>query len=361
MATIRKKRLRKTLPKDLGELMEEAAESRDYAAVHAALEACEVDARGGYAKGTPLMMRQCTPELAAWIVERGTDVNAQDQYGKTALHSSAGARFNYGLTPADLLALGADPKAVSKNGSSVLHSAAEGKHLDAVRLLLAQGVDVHAKTSSGLTALDSALQRMSNIDFVAMLPVVGALLEAGAAVSEQGQEFMRAANKRFEFHRSGFNKDRVEEVSAAMLALCERLGVEAAAPRKVHDGVSPIVASSATWQKQHAELWNLLVPSKGACETMQGEVIRIAGRIGDEIFRNGGMNWDAQYRAMARAFCAHLASHCSLDKTSLERCKQSLSLLPDADEGTDELAQLALKWVALNPTPIPLPAPTYTR
>ena len=57
MATKRKKRLRKTLPKELGELMQSAAESGDYAAVHAALEACEVDARGGYAKGTPLMMR----------------------------------------------------------------------------------------------------------------------------------------------------------------------------------------------------------------------------------------------------------------------------------------------------------------
>lgn len=43
-----KKKLRKTLPKDLADLMTAAAASGDYAAVHAALEACEVDARGGY-------------------------------------------------------------------------------------------------------------------------------------------------------------------------------------------------------------------------------------------------------------------------------------------------------------------------
>ena len=249
----------------------------------------------------------------------------------------------------------------SKNGSSVLHSAADGKHAEAVRLMLVVGLDVHAKDNRGLTALDSALQRMSNIDFVPMLPVVDALLEAGAHVSDSARQFMRVANERFEFHRAGFNKDMVEETSAAMLKLCERLGVEAAAQRTVHDGVSPIVATSVTWQKQHAELWNLLVPSKGACVTMQGEVVRIAGRIGDEMFRNGGMNWDAEYKAMGDAFRLYLASHNALDEASLQRCKQTLSRLPKSDEETDVLARMAVKWVALNPQPIALPAPAYTR
>lgn len=84
------KRLRKTLPKDLPALIEAAAIAGDYAEVHQALEACQVDARGGYGKGTPLMMRPCTPELARFA--RGTEVNATDTHDDN--RRSPGCRRN---------------------------------------------------------------------------------------------------------------------------------------------------------------------------------------------------------------------------------------------------------------------------
>jgi hypothetical protein len=133
----------------------------------------------------------------------------------------------------------------------------------------------------------------------------------------------------------------------------------------MHDGVSPIVARSKTWQEQHAELWELLVPSRGACQTVQGEVVRIAGRVADELHRNGGGNWNADYDAMLRAFCAHLGSHTSLSPTELEECaalaRQRSRIRTEEGGGTDRMAQLSVKWVSSNPTPVPLPPPAYKR
>ncbi len=360
----RKPALRKTLPKDFEQTLEQAAESGDYAPVHAILEACELEARGGYAKATVLTMRQCTPELARWVVARGTHVDATDNYGRTALHESARARFHHLLPPAVLIDLGADIHHRDKYGATPLHFAADGKNLPSVELLLARGAKVDELDDKGFTPLEYALQRMSNIDLVAMVPVAKALLAAGARV-ERAPEFVKRAADTFEFHRAGFAKDSVEEAAAAARALCEMFGVTPPAPRKMHDGVSPIVATAATWQKQHVELWELLVPSSGACKTVQGEVVRIAGRVSDELHRNGGVNWNADYDAMLKAFCAHLGSHAALSPDELAECaalaRQRSRISTEKGEGTARLAQLSVKWVLSNPTPIPLPPPAYRR
>lgn len=357
----RKKRLRKTLPKDLGALMDAAVESGDSAAVHAALEGCELDARGGYAKGTPLMMRECSPQLAKWVVERGTDVNAGDTYGNTALHRSAGAPFNYRLSPADLIELGADVTQQTSSGLTPLHSAADSANVAAVEVLLSHGVDVNATDGNGLTPLEYALLRVSNVALVRMVPTVAALLEAGAKKSDKARQLTTVASERFEFHRAGFNADLVEETAAAAQALCSLMSAEPAPRRKMHDGTSPIEVPPGRWQDQHAELWDLLVPSSGPCATLQGEVVRIAGRIGGELSRNGGGNWDADYRAMATAFCEHIASHNAVPAPAVAECRQTVKRLLQDHDGSRLLAELAVEWVKLNPKPVPLAAPSYSR
>ena len=75
----KKRATRKTLPKDIDELLDAAAESDDYGAVYEALQQCLPDARGGYGKGTLLMNGRCTVELARWAIERGTD-NSRHQH-----------------------------------------------------------------------------------------------------------------------------------------------------------------------------------------------------------------------------------------------------------------------------------------
>ena len=357
-----KKSLRKTLPKELPELLAAAAGSNDYAAVHVALEACVLDAREiGKSGHTVMQMSGCTPALARWLVARGVDVNAADTWGYTALHESARARFRHGLPPAVLLELGADARRPNKYGQTPLHSAADGKHLAAVEVLLAHGVDLDARDERGLPPLEYALQRMSNIDLDAMVPVARALLAAGAPVTPRAQEFVRKAAETFEFHRAGFNKDHVAAAAVAAATLCDMFGVAPPARRRMHDGTADIVATAATWQQQHAELWDLLVPSSGACATVQGEVIRIAGRVGDELHRNGGINWDAGYDAMLAAFCAHVASGVALAPAEVAEAKAIAAQVRSRHERTARLAELAVAWVARNPTPIALPPPAYTR
>ncbi|MEZ4375456.1 MAG: ankyrin repeat domain-containing protein [Polyangiaceae bacterium] len=356
-----KKPTRKTLPENLDELLEAADASGDYGTAHAALDECLPDARGGYSKGTLLMNGGCTIELARWAIARGTNVNAGDTYGDTPLHASARARYRHKLAPAQLIELGADVHRANSSGLTPLHSAADGKHIDAVRVLLEHGVDVNSRDRQEHTPLEYALQRMSNIDLTAMVPVAQALLDAGATVSPEAQEFVKRAAETFEFHRARFAADKVEETAAASHQLCAMFGVEPPARRVMHDGKSPIVTKAKTIGARHKELWDSLVPSRGACETLQGEVIRISGRIPDEWYRNGGANWDQDYAAMAQAFLGYVSSHHSLPTTDIAACKQVIHNLKRDPDSSERLMDWAVQWVELNSQPIALPPPAYKR
>jgi len=353
-------RLRKTLPKDLEDLYAAAAESGDDTSVRAALERCEPDARGGYAKGTALSIRGCTPAIAKWAIARGTDVNAGDTYGRAPLHHVV-TWWKRPLDVDELVALGADPYLRCEYERTALHYAVDSQKQEPVVRLMAHGVDVHARDNRGHTALEHGLIRLTNIGMPAMLPVVDTLLAAGAEVTDTCREAMRKAAERFEFHRASFAAESVDEVAAAMEAICGRLNVEPPSPRRMHDGHSPIVATAATWQKQHAELWDLLVPSRGPAATAQGEVIRITGRISDELHRNGGGNWDADYGQMTTALVEILGSGRALDAVQIDEARQVVRAVRQQPDGCRRLIELAVSWVAGNPEPVALPPPAYRR
>jgi hypothetical protein len=46
------------------------------------------------------------------------------------------------------------------------------------------------------------------------------------------------------------------------------------------------------WTEEHERLWDTLVPPQGQAPTVQGELVRIAGKLTDEAHRNGNRNWD---------------------------------------------------------------------
>jgi hypothetical protein len=358
---MRKKPLRKTLPKDLDALFDAAAATGDDAPLKAALEACQPDARAGFGQYTALMNSRCTPALARWLVERGAAVDAVDTWGKTALFGSVFARFHHQLPPRILIELGADVQHLAKDGSTPLHAAADGKNVASARLLLAHGAAVDAPTSNGLTPLEYALARMSNVDLVAMVPLAELLLQSGAAVTPRAQVAVREAAERFEFARPGFAPDHVAETAAAAAALCARFDVAPPAARVMHDGVSPITAAGATWKERHAALWQLLVGPSGPCATVQGEVVRIAGRVLDELRRNGGVNWDADYDVMVAALGDHLASQVPLSAADLARLREAQRAVRRDDLAPERLAELAVAWVERNPRPIALEKPAYRR
>ncbi len=119
-------------------------------------------------------------------------------------------------------------------------------------------------------------------------------------------------------------------------------------PRKQkYDGSAPIAVKGGTWQEQYNELWKMLVPGSGRAKFVQGEVIRIAGRLSHEILDNGGMNWDADYRAMRDQLAALLATGRAADE---KLCKTVRKVSPNSDETVfGEIAKAAVEWVIRNP------------
>jgi hypothetical protein len=366
---------RKTLPKNFEDLLGDG----DPEAIKAVFEACDVNAYGGVFKQTALAFNDLPDALVRWLVERGADIGAPDSYGETPLHARAGhwqGRIEV------LLELGADVHGVDSRGDTPLHKAAGVRNARNVRLLLAHGARIEAVNKAGLTPLEHALQRCRNSDIEGMADVAEVLLQAqprapdtrpfaarlfGRAaptdplISPTMRESVQRIGTDFEFHRSGFNPDSVDATSAALDRLYVLFGVAPVPRRSMHDGKAPIVAKAASWQERHQELWELLVPSSGAAMTVQGEVIRISGRIAAELDGNGGVNWDGQFAQMADALLLHLGSGNALPAPERDEAAAIIGEVKRKYGDTRRLCELAVAWVALNPSPIALPRPAYKR
>jgi hypothetical protein len=367
---------RKLLPKEFGTLLDEG----NLAALKAVFDTCDVDARGGYSKRTALASAACPDELARWLVENGADVAAVDRYGETPLHSRAG---HWQANIEVLLELGADIDAVDSRGETPLHRAAGVGNVNAARLLLQRGARVDTRNRFGLTPLAAALQQCHNARIAGMAEIAELLLDAdgppktglralaarliGAGqpgrtgVTPEMQAQVRKIGTEFEWHRPAFNPDLLEEASAGLDRLYQLFDVAPVPRRMAHDGKSPIVATAATWQERHQELWELLVPSRGAATTVQGEVIRISGRLHTETEDNGGVNWDDEFKKMADAFLIHLGSAVPLPAAELAETAETVRAIKARRGDTVRMCELATSWVALNPEPIELPLPDYDR
>lgn len=366
---------RKTLPKDFDIMLREET----LPALKAVFDGCELDARGGYSKQTALAFTDCPDDLARWLVAQGADIEAADSYGETPLHSRAG---HWQRSPEVLLELGADVSARDSRGNTPLHYAARVGNPATMRLLLDRGAEPGALNRDGQTPLQLALAHCSNATITRLPPVAELLLPlfipaAGGLRGLAGRLFgarpaspvtpeMKAAVTRigtdFEFHRAGFNPESVDETSAALDRLYALFDVPPVPRRIAHDGAAPIVAKGATWGDRHDELWRLLVPSSGAARTVQGEVIRISGRIHIEIEENGAANWDADYGRMGDALLAHLASGTALPDADLSHAAALVASARRQEAGAArELCRLAVAWVGLNPTPLALSRPDYAR
>jgi len=367
---------KKLLPKDFETLLA----TGDLETLRAVFDSCDVDARGGTLKQTALAFNACPDALARWLVERGADLSAGDTYGETPLHTRA--RHWQGRIEI-LLELGADVHSGENLRGTPLHKAADAGNVRTATLLLEHGARADALNREGQTPLAYALQRCSNAQIQAMGAMAELLLEAaerqstkpaslanrlfgrgskkGTAVTPGMKASVQRIGTNFEFHRAGFNPETVDAASAALEKLYSLFDVPPVPRRAMHDGTSPIVARAARWEDRHQELWELLVPSSGAADTVQGEVIRIPGRIRDELERNGGGNWDADYRKMADAFLVHLGSGVPLPAPALSEAREIISEVKGRRGDTARLCALAVDWVALNPKPAKLAAPDYHR
>ncbi len=343
-----------TLPKDF----EARLEKGELEELKALFETHDVNARGGVLKQTALAFAQCPDELARWLVDQGTDLAAGDSYGDTPPHSRS--RHWKGRIEV-LLELGANTNFGENLRGTPLHAAAGSCNVANARLLLQYGARADALNRDGQTPLAYALQRCGNAQIPSLAAFAELLVAAGAPQTLEMKPFVTQIGADFEFHREGFNPALVEATAAALDKLYAMFSVSAVPRRIFHDGASPIVPRSERWEDRHQELWGLLVPSSGHADTVQGEVVRIAGRIHDELDGNGGVNWDGDYNKMADAFLLHVASGAPLDASLLGETRELVAALKRKDGDARRLCQLGVTWVSLNANPTKLEPPDYRR
>lgn len=343
-----------TLPKNIDEILKTA----DSASIIGIFETCDLNARGGYSKQTLLAFDACPDDVARWLVSQGADLGTADTWGNTPLHTRA--RYGRGRIEV-LLELGADLNSRNNYGYTPLHSAADSHNAANAKLLIASGADINAKNESGMTPLETGLYSCRNIDIEETVKLAKVFLDAGMKKTDRMQSMVEEIGKTFEFHREGFNPESVDDVSNALQNLYQLFEVNPVPRRQKYDGKSPIVAKSNNWQQQHTEFWELLVPSSGQANTVQGEAIRITGRISNELEGNGGINWDANFTKMADALLDMLNKGKALPEIDLSEAASIIKAVKKKTGDTSKLAQLAVQWVNQNPAPLKLEPQKYKR
>lgn len=372
-------KLRMTLPKEFKDFYYRRSykwTEQDITQCKKLLEPCHPNAceRGGY-KETALHYH--VPfEIAKWLIERGADVNAANTYGTPLFkHARVG---NYDICKL-FIDHGADVNVENYAGETALFDAADGGYYDVVKLLLEHGADPchHSRNFvDNLTPLLYMLRRIGSVPMKKQSITAEILVKAqqehdGLPVEEwkQAQKIIAEIGHNYNLCKDSIREDYRRECDsdAAMKQLYTFFDVAPAAPVIKHSGEMPIVVDeNLPVDKQHHVLWEFLVPISGKCATIQGEVIRITGRVDDESKGNAGVNWDAEYRKMLKALLEFFGQGNVLAEEDIQTTQQAINSINSCKacgcwDATDKLKELAVKWVKQNPTPIPLDNVNYQR
>lgn len=304
-------------------------------------------------------------ELALWAQEQGADINFRDRYGKTPIFEVARKDGDISL----LIELGADIDAVSPDGCTPLHIAAARGHKKAARTLLKAGAKIDAQTKDfngfgHFTPLEKALYE-DDMSCTKKYDICKFLLDHGAKATDRCRQFASAYSETFYRHTLGKKPSKyLQNQAAALEKICKLFDAKMLRETSFHDGVSPIILTVVGGFKNNfEELWDFLVPPSGRAQTAQGEVIRIAGRVEDELMRNGGLNWDEDYRKMLETFRKYLRLTDPLEESD-KYVGEIIDALKDGDVNDRMIWRLrycAQNWVANNPEVMPLLDADYTR
>ena len=344
---------KKTLPANFGELLE----ANDLEALKAVFNECELNAYDRYSFKKPaLSFYDILLELMDWLIAQGADINVKDEYDRTPLHYHA--QVNNVEKVALLLDKGADIESKAAYDRTPLFAAAY--HPEVTALLIAKGANVKAKDDMKHNPMEAMLYAVQSIDISKAAKTAELYLKAGLKPTKFAKEQITRIGEDFEFHRQGFNPEYLEETDTALQQLYKLFDVPPVPRRIQHDGKSPIVLTGETWEKRYEQAWELLVPSSGRASTVQGEVVRIAGRVNDELLRNAMGNWNKEYQKMLNAISGYLQQGNPLSECELtEVVDIQKHILEDDGTGSHRLCELATLWVAKNPEPIALEKVNY--
>ena len=339
---------KKTLPANFYELIE----AKDLDALKAVFNECELNAYDRRSFNKPALSFYDVPlELMDWLIAQGADINVKDEYDRTPLHYHA--QVNAVERVPFLLEKGADIEAIAEYDETPLHAA--GYFPEVTALLIAKGANVKAKDDMKHNPMEAMLYSVQSIDVSKAAKTAELYLKAGLKPTKFAKEQITRIGEDFEFHRNNFNPEYLEETDAGLQQLYKLFNVPPVPRRIQHDGKSPIVLTGNTWEARYEQAWTLLVPSNGSATTVQGEVVRIAGRVNDELLRNAMGNWDKEYRKMLTAISGYMQQGNPLSESELaEVADIQKHILEDDGTGTQRLCELATAWVVQNPQPIAL-------
>ena len=362
-------RLRKTLPADIKQIIA----SGDVEAVARAVERCEV---GAYLRGSAyesrLMHFPASEEITDFLLARGEDINSRDRYERTPIHARVRSRCLDQIPM--LIARGGDINARDTSDQTALFGVVERFPVADVSRMMSWGADplvvADSRVYGKATLVENVVSWHNFLDAPRALAVIRLLLSVGAPVGERVPIALRAMDRmRCTFITHGLpetvSQATFDEASAALSELCALFGVEQREAQR-----APVVGErleldpSVPALRQHGELWDLLVPDSGQCQTLQGEVIRIAGRVGHEVYDNGGINWDRSFGKLLDQYLRVVASGVSLSPDSLSRAEAAVASLKARSMNTgdiDEITKLAVEWVRLNPVLVELDLPDVGR
>ncbi len=268
-----------------------------------------------------------------------------------------------------LLDKGVSPTAKDYYHMTPLHYAMRGENIEAAKILLEAGADPNARDmSGGLIPFRMACGQPFNQELVEFF------LKHGANIygqDSEGRTWMEIVKKYL---------TRIKEEAPLVKFFLEyeaKLKAEGKLPPKperkvpildkpLHGGKSEItVKVSDNWLDQYKELWKLLVPKQGKAITVQGEVIRICGKLEHEILDNGRINWDNDFELMCKELKKYLLTCGNL--LSEEENKKIKNIILKIKKDTvkekdfDKLTEFCTKWILLNTTPIELKTVLYNR
>ncbi len=352
-------RKRKKLPENF----EEIAKTGDLAQLQAVFEQCEINAYGGYRKGNALSFKGISLEGIAWLVAQGIDIKMGDSWGVPPIQHQARQSAAHVKC---LLQYGADIEQQDNYQKTPLFNLVSEYNLAAVKNLIANGANLHAVNfdySTQMTVLDAALWRCSNAHIPRAAEMAEFLLAQGAVVGAEAKNYVQNIGEEFEFYRADFDPDYLPEVEQGLSKLYQLFEVKPAAKRLIHDGKQPIIVADGTWRQQFNQLWEMLVPGSGSALTIQGEVIRIIGKVSNEILGNGGINWSKDYKKLPQALPYYFAQGNSLPEDQMQQLLELANAVSahSSEELLGRLSELAVQWVQLNPQPMTLGKVAYKR
>ena len=318
-------RLRKTLPADI----EQIIASGDVEAISQVAANYDDNDSADNIEGGLIHMcvKRARLDQIPVLIERGADINARNASGKTPLFE------------------------VVKSCSVV----------DVERMIL-WGADPCVTASSRnlgeVTLVEYLLDKSNFVDTPRVLAIIRLLRSFGAPAGERVVRMLQSKDRecyRFSTHGlpPNITRAKFDDAAASLRELCALFEVEQREVKpalKVGERLELDLTVPPLYQ--YSDLWDRLVPDSGQCETLQGEVICIVGRISYEVCGEGREKRGRSLRVLLNEYIRLVSSLLSLPPDDLSRARAAVVSLMhrNADmKSVDEIVELAVEWVRLNP------------